>query len=108
MLNPQVFLERKFSYLPLFAYTSPDETAFIRWRFARNLETAGFCDVELVPFDWLHPATPQPLIGAVKGVGKVIELTPGLREFAGSLYISASTPAVIAPGVDRSTQRGSN
>jgi 2-polyprenyl-3-methyl-5-hydroxy-6-metoxy-1,4-benzoquinol methylase len=97
MLNPQVFLERRFSHLPMFSYTSPDETAFIRRRFARDLETAGFCDIEVVPFDWLHPATPKPLIGFVKNLGKLFELTPGLREFAGSLCIRASTPKDRCP-----------
>lgn len=89
MLNPQVFLERKFHYLPMFAYTSPDETAFIRWKLARQLRQEGFVDVVIRPFDWLHPSVPPQLIPAVKVAGKVIEYLPGLREFSGSLYISA-------------------
>ena len=42
MLNPQVYLERRFHYLPMFAYTSPDETAFVRWKLAAKLRKAGF------------------------------------------------------------------
>ena len=89
MLNPQVFLERKFHYLPMFAYTSPDETAFVRWKLAAKLRRAGFRDILIEPFDWLHPFTPKPLIGAVRAVGAFLESIPGAREFSGSLAISA-------------------
>lgn len=89
MLNPQVFLERRFHYLPMFSYTSPDETAFVRWKLARQLRDEGFGNIDIQPFDWLHPSTPQPLIPTVRAVGRVIERVPLLREFAGSLYITA-------------------
>jgi len=89
MLNPQVYLERKFHYLPMFSYTSPDETAFVRWKFARLLARHGFQDISITPFDWLHPAVPRPLIGFVRGVGRLLERLPGVREFSGSLYIRA-------------------
>jgi 2-polyprenyl-3-methyl-5-hydroxy-6-metoxy-1,4-benzoquinol methylase len=92
MLNPQVFLERRFHYLPMFSYTSPDETAFVRWKLARKLREAGFEQITITPFDWLHPATPRPLIGLVKAIGRVIESVPVVREFAGSLYIKATLP----------------
>jgi 2-polyprenyl-3-methyl-5-hydroxy-6-metoxy-1,4-benzoquinol methylase len=93
MLNPQVFLERRFHYLPMFNYTSPDETAFVRWRLARVLREAGFERVSITPFDWLHPATPEPMIPFVRGAGKIMEALPVAREFAGSLYIGARIPA---------------
>jgi 2-polyprenyl-3-methyl-5-hydroxy-6-metoxy-1,4-benzoquinol methylase len=89
MLNPQVFMERHLQFLPIFAYTSPDETAFVRWSFARKLRSMGFEDVAITPFDWLHPHTPPPLIEAVRAVGKAIENIPLCREFSGSLYIRA-------------------
>jgi 2-polyprenyl-3-methyl-5-hydroxy-6-metoxy-1,4-benzoquinol methylase len=89
LLNPQVYLERKFQYLPMFAYTSPDETAFVRWKLATKLRQAGFLDIAIEPFDWLHPFTPKPLIGAVRLIGAFLEAVPGAREFSGSLAIGA-------------------
>jgi 2-polyprenyl-3-methyl-5-hydroxy-6-metoxy-1,4-benzoquinol methylase len=89
LLNPQVFIERKLRFLPVFKYISPDETAFVRWRFARQLVETGFEEVSIVPFDWLHPATPQTLINCVRAVSSVIEKTLVMREFSGSLYIKA-------------------
>ena len=55
------------------------------------------CDAEgpfdaITPFDWLHPVTPQPLIGLVTAIGRAIESVPVVREFAGSLYIKATLP----------------
>lgn len=96
MLNPQVFLER---HPPVFlkkyyAYTSPDETAFVRRGLRRLLEGAGFTDVTITPFDWLHPATPPAFISFVRLAGQVAERLPGVREFAGSLYIRARVPVV--------------
>jgi len=84
---------------PLFWYVSPEETAFLRWPLARQLRQAGFEDVAIVPFDWLHPRTPEPLIPAVSAVGRALEATPLLRELAGSLLITARRPpAATEPG----------
>ena len=89
MLNPQVFAERTFMR-HWSKYTSPDETAFVRWRLAKLLEKVGFSEIAITPFDWLHPFTPPKLIGVVRGLGGVIERLPGVREFSGSLVIRAT------------------
>jgi 2-polyprenyl-3-methyl-5-hydroxy-6-metoxy-1,4-benzoquinol methylase len=92
LLNPQVFVERKFHALPIFSYVSPDETAFVRWQLARQLAATGFQDIRIQAFDWLHPSTPKPLIGLVRATGRWMESMPLLREFSGSLYIGAGLP----------------
>jgi 2-polyprenyl-3-methyl-5-hydroxy-6-metoxy-1,4-benzoquinol methylase len=92
-LNPQVFLERKLRFIkPLFWHVSPDETAFVRWWLGALLAKAGFEDIRITPFDWLHPSTPPGLIRAVLAVGSGLERTPLLREFSGSLHITAGRP----------------
>jgi 2-polyprenyl-3-methyl-5-hydroxy-6-metoxy-1,4-benzoquinol methylase len=94
MLNPQVFLERHppFFMKDYYAYISPDETAFVRFSFKRLLEQAGFEQVVITPFDWLHPATPAALIPVVRAAEPLVERIPGLREFSGSMHIQARTP----------------
>ncbi len=89
LLNPQIFAERKLTFLSLFSYVSPDETAFVRWQLRRLLLRARFQDIEIQPFDWLHPATPLRLIPMVQHVGAQLEKIPILRELAGSLIIQA-------------------
>lgn len=91
MLNPQVAAERSF-LRPLFKYTSPDETAFVRWSLGGRLHRVGFTEIRIKPFDWLHPATPTGLIKTVKAISQLSEVIPLIREFSGSLLISAKRP----------------
>jgi len=93
MLNPQIAVQKNVGWIKEKLGDSPDETAFVRWKLARMLREIGFVDIRLTPFDWLHPATPRPLIPAVRSIGKVLEILPGLREFSGSLHILATRPA---------------
>lgn len=85
MLNPQIFLERKFRLF--FKYVSPDETAFLKKDLKIKIKQAGFKNIEIFPFDWLHPATPERLINIVSRIGRGLESMPLLKEFAGSLFI---------------------
>jgi SAM-dependent methyltransferase len=96
MMNPQIALQRKIPALRCWAAESPEETAFFRWRLARRLREAGFANVSIRPFDFLHPLVPRPLIPLVRGVGAVMEHVPLLREIAGSLLISADRGGSVA------------
>ena len=87
LLNPQVWMERNFR--SLFPYVSEDESAIVRWTLRRQLEHAGFSQIAITPFDWLHPSTPRPLIPLIDGAGRMVERVPGVREFAGSVLITA-------------------
>jgi 2-polyprenyl-3-methyl-5-hydroxy-6-metoxy-1,4-benzoquinol methylase len=93
MLNPQVWAERNIPAVRLRNGVSPDETAIVRWTMARDLATIGFTDIHLRNIDWLHPATPEALIPLVSNAGLVMEKIPLIREFTGSLLISARRPA---------------
>ena len=93
LLNPQIWLERKFRRL--FWYVSPSETAFTRWWIRDRLIEAGFIDVKVSPFDWLHPLTPRVLVPLVDRIGRLLERIPVIREFAGSLYIRARKPKEV-------------
>jgi SAM-dependent methyltransferase len=93
ILNPQVFIERKFRFLEsVFWYVSPDETAFYESSLRHLLRRIGFVDVCIRPFDWLHPATPEPMIEKIEKLGRLFESTLLIKEFAGSLIINARRP----------------
>jgi len=92
-LNPQVFIERKSPFFrSIFWYVSPDETAFLRWKLNNLVIKLGFESSGIVPFDWLHPATPQAFIKPLQWVGGVLEKMPIMREFSGSLLIRCRRP----------------
>jgi 2-polyprenyl-3-methyl-5-hydroxy-6-metoxy-1,4-benzoquinol methylase len=92
MLNPQVWAERHIPVIRERNGASPDEMAIVRWSMARDLASVGFTDIRLRNIDWLHPATPEPLIGVVSQLGRLLEQVPLIREFTGSLLISGRRP----------------
>jgi 2-polyprenyl-3-methyl-5-hydroxy-6-metoxy-1,4-benzoquinol methylase len=89
MLNPQIAVQKNVPAIKKLLGDSPDETAFFRWPLRRRLESTGFRDVRVRPFDFLHPKTPQAWIPFVQKLDRAAESTPLLREIAGSLYICA-------------------
>lgn len=89
MLNPQIAIQKNVPWIKRRLGDSPDETAFFRWQLRRLLEQAGYGDIRIEPFDFLHPKTPVPLIDPLNAFGRFLEKTPVVSEFAGSLYIRA-------------------
>ena len=87
MMNPQIALIKNVPSLKRGAGESPDETAFIRWRMAKEIERTGFVDVSVEPFDFVHPVLPASLLNLAERLTKWLEKTPLIREFAGSLII---------------------
>ena len=93
MLNPQILLQKNIPWLKKRLGDSPDETAFVRFPLGRQLEACGFDRISIIPFDWLHPLTPERFIRAVSAIGRFLEAAPLVREFAGSLSIRCVRPA---------------
>lgn len=89
MMNPQIAVEKNVKFIGRMLQNTPDETAFFRWPLAGVLCDAGFKQVKVSPFDFLHPAVPKPFMRLVDGMGKVLERVPLVREIAGSLIITA-------------------
>jgi ubiquinone/menaquinone biosynthesis C-methylase UbiE len=92
MMNPQIALQKNIPYIKRKMGDSPDETAFFRWRVGRMLQRAGFLEVIVKPFDFLHPAIPVRFISMMKRIGETIEKIPVLNEIAGSLILSGHKP----------------
>jgi 2-polyprenyl-3-methyl-5-hydroxy-6-metoxy-1,4-benzoquinol methylase len=88
MMNPQIALQKNIPRLKRRLGDSPDETAFFRWRLKRHLLSVGFREVNVIPFDFLHPAVPEKLIKPVSLLSQLFEKTPVFREIAGSLRIT--------------------
>jgi len=90
MLNPQVWFTLHFRQF--FPYVSPDETAFYRKKLGVMIKDAGFSNIAITPFDWLHPRVPEKLIPLLKKAEKIIEIVPGIKDLAGSHWITAQKP----------------
>jgi ubiquinone/menaquinone biosynthesis C-methylase UbiE len=86
LLNPQIFLQKNIPLLKKHLGDSPDEYAFTSWQIKKSLKEAGYSQISVVPFEFLHPATP------VKWIEPVIQIESWLsRTFisniGGSLMI---------------------
>jgi ubiquinone/menaquinone biosynthesis C-methylase UbiE len=89
MLNPQIALQKNIPFIKQRMGDSPDETAFFRWSLKKQLAKVGFIDISIRSFDFLHPKIPESLISFFRPICSLLERTPILSEFAGSLYIEA-------------------
>jgi 2-polyprenyl-3-methyl-5-hydroxy-6-metoxy-1,4-benzoquinol methylase len=92
MLNPHVWLERNVEFIRKRLGASPDETAIVRWELAKLLKDLGFVNINIRNTDWLHPYTPAAFIKPVSRLGLLLERIPLIREFSGSVLISAKRP----------------
>jgi len=92
MLNPQIMVQKNVAWIKEKMGDSPDETAFWPWTILRQLHKAEFADIDITPFDWLHPLTPPSLLGTINAMGNFLEKMPLIRHFAGSLLIAARKP----------------
>jgi len=52
----------------------------------------GFREIEIVPYDIVHPLAPRVLIRALQSLAFVLEHAPVIREMSGALYIWAKKP----------------
>lgn len=90
MMNPQIALQKNIPWLKRKLGDSPDETAFFKWQMERLLRLNNFNKIEVIPFDFLHPAIPAGLIKPVSSIGSFFERMPLIKGIAGSLHITAS------------------
>ena len=52
----------------------------------------GFIDIDVIPYDIVHPRTPKVMIKALTSLAFVLEHAPGIRDMSGALYIWARKP----------------
>ena len=87
MLTPQIALQKNIPWLKKRAGDSPDETAFVRFTLHKKLCQAGFSNITISPFDFVHPAIPQSALALSVPLLNSLERCPLIREIAGSLII---------------------
>ena len=92
LLNPQIFLQKNIPALKRLAGDSPDEYAFTANRIRHDLAESGYVDVDVKPYEFLHPSVPQRLIPLVMRVEGLLMMTP-LHHLGGSLLITGRKPS---------------
>jgi dolichol-phosphate mannosyltransferase len=95
--NPQVLLKNTVRPIGRRAGQASCQIGMRRYELLRETSRRGFVEVDVIPYDLLHPRTPSALIRAVQSTAFVLEHVPGVRDLCGTLYIWAKKPGDEAP-----------
>src|SRR5262249_20167090 len=68
------------------------QVALRKYRLLRIASQQGLVDIDIIPYDIIHPRTPRFLISSLQSLAFVMEHTPVVKEFCGTLYIWAKKP----------------
>jgi dolichol-phosphate mannosyltransferase len=86
--NPQVFVKCNVPVIGRWAGHAECQVGMRKYKLMHVASHQGFTELQIVPYDIVHPLLPQRLLRAVNAFGFVVEQIPVLRELCGTLYIS--------------------
>lgn len=95
--NPQVALKCALPWLGRWTGNAECQIGLRKYRLMKAASRQGFTEIDIVPYDIIHPLTPRRLVDALQSVAFVAEHAPGLRELCGTLYIHARRPGPDVP-----------
>jgi SAM-dependent methyltransferase len=90
--NPQVFTKNVIPAIGRWAGQPHCQTAMRKYKLMKAASQQGFTQIEILPFDIVHPRIPRALIRAFQSLSYVVEHAPVIKEFCGTLYIWAKKP----------------
>jgi SAM-dependent methyltransferase len=92
--NPQVFVKNTIKPVGRWAGQARCQIGMRKYHLMRVASQQGFTQVEIIPYDIIHALTPRFLIRRIQALAFILEHTPVVREFCGTLYIWATKPGV--------------
>jgi len=90
--NPQVFVKTIVPPLGRLAGNASCQVGMRKYDLMREASHQGFTHVQVIPYDIIHALTPRFLIKWLRAIAFILEHTPFVREFCGTLYIWAKKP----------------
>ncbi|MGH9552076.1 MAG: bifunctional class I SAM-dependent methyltransferase/glycosyltransferase family 2 protein, partial [Terriglobales bacterium] len=90
--NPQVFLKNHVAPIRKWCGQAPCQIGLRRYQLMRIASQQGFTNLEIVPYDIIHPMTPAPLIPFLQSLAFIMEHAPLVSELCGTLYIWGKKP----------------
>ena len=91
--NPQVLVKNAIPPIGRWTGQASCQIGMRRYRLLQETSRQGLVEVEVIPYDILHPRTPAALIPTLQSVAFVLEHIPGIRDLCGTLYIWGRRPA---------------
>src|ERR1017187_50096 len=73
-----------------------------KYKLMQAASRQGFVEIEIVPFDIVHPRIPRGMIHAMQSISYIVEHAPIIREACGTLDIGGKKPGgpETRPAVD--------
>ena len=90
--NPQVALKNAVPWLSVKMGNAPCQIGLRKYRLMKMASRQGFTEIDIIPYDIIHPRTPRSLVDGLQSIAFVAEHAPVLREICGTLYIRAKKP----------------
>jgi SAM-dependent methyltransferase len=90
--NPQVALKMAVPAFGRLAGHAKCQVGMRKYKLMRMASHQGFVDIDIIPYDIVHPATPRFLIRWLQTLAFVLEHMPVVSDLCGTLYIWARKP----------------
>jgi dolichol-phosphate mannosyltransferase len=90
--NPQVFLKSTIRAVGKWSGNADCQVGMRKYHLLRSASHEGFTNVDIIPYDIVHPLTPRPLVRWIRDLAFLLEQTPIIRDICGTLYIWAKKP----------------
>ncbi len=90
--NPQVFVKNAIPAIGRWAGQAACQAPMRKFKLMKIASEQGYTNIQVIPFDILHPRLPKRLIALVQNASYILEHAPLLREICGTLYIWARKP----------------
>jgi dolichol-phosphate mannosyltransferase len=90
--NPQVALKNAIPWLGQKMGNARCQIGLRKYKLMKTASRRGFTEIDVVPYDIIHPRTPRSIVRALQSVAFIAEHAPVIREGCGTLYIRARKP----------------
>jgi SAM-dependent methyltransferase len=90
--NPQVFVKTRVPPIGRWAGHARCQVAMRKYKLMKAASHQGFTELEVVPFDIVHPRLPGRVIRSTQFLSYIVEHTPVIKETCGTLYIWGKKP----------------
>jgi dolichol-phosphate mannosyltransferase len=90
--NPQVFAKSKIPAIGRWTGNARCQIGISKYQFLRIASQQGLVNIDVIPYDIIHPSLPKVLIPVVQSAAFIFERAPILRDLCGTLYLWARKP----------------
>ena len=95
--NPLGLIKSTIPPLGRFAGSASCQVALRKYRLLQIASQEGLIEIDVVPFDIIHPSTPRFMLRFVQSLAFILEHAPVIKELCGTLYIRAKMPGNELP-----------